>query len=117
MEQQEAVDDVELKHEPEVPVRPWGKGLKGADLKVAEHRELAQYSEDRRGWIAYVESIQQEVCRIAHDTHREELEVVRPDEGEGANILGSASILLLKTVGTEEDEDHDTIVPKEGEEL
>jgi hypothetical protein len=42
---------------------------------------------------------------------------VRPDEGEGADFLGRASILLLQAVGTEEDEDHDTIVPKEGEKL
>ncbi len=110
----QTIDYIKLEHEPEVPVRPWGKGLKGADLKVAEHRELAQYSEDRRGWIAYVESIQQEVCRIAHDTHREKLEVVCPDEGEGADFLGATSVLLLKTIGTEEDEDHYTIMPEEG---
>ena len=37
---------------------------------------------------------------------------MRPDEGEGADFLGSASILLLQAVGAEEDKDHDAIVSK-----
>ena len=41
---------------------------------------------------------------------------MRPDEGERTDFLGRAAILLLQTVGAEEDKDHDAIVSKEGEE-
>ena len=38
---------------------------------------------------------------------------MRPDEGKGADFLGSASILLLQAVGAEEDEDHALVSKKE----
>jgi hypothetical protein len=57
-EKEQTIDNIKLKHEPEVPVRPWGIGVVREDIEIAEHRKLAQDPIDKCGRVALIKSIQ-----------------------------------------------------------
>jgi len=76
---------------------------------------LVQYTEDYRTRIGCIVSIEEKVCSITYDTYREELEVVSPNEWKDVYLLGATSILLLQTIGAEEDEYYYPIMSEERE--